>query len=112
MPQESVLAPLLYSIFIDDLTEALQAAAPGLPLSHLIVHGILYADDIAAVARNPEELQRLMEAAEAHSLANGHRFNVGKCQIVAIPEPEAAPTLYAAPSQTAPPSSTWACRQA
>ena len=43
-----------------------------------------------------------MEAAEAHSQANGYRFNVDKCQTVGISEPEAAPTLYAAPIPNGP----------
>lgn len=73
VPQGSILSPLRYSFFIDDLVQALQAAVPGLPLGNLLIHGILYADDITMVARNPAELQRLLAAAEAHSIANAYR---------------------------------------
>jgi hypothetical protein len=48
----------------------------------------LYADDIALIARSTAELQRLLAAAEAHSLSNGYRFNVGKCQVIETPESE------------------------
>lgn len=79
VPQGSVLSPLLYSVFIDDLVQALTEAGPGLRLGQVDFHGALYADDIAAVAEDRDKLQRVLDKAAHHSLQNGYRFNVGKC---------------------------------
>jgi hypothetical protein len=81
--QGSVLSPLLYSIFIDDIQLAL-SAGPKLQVgnSDLSVNCLLYADDIAIIAKTPHELQLLLDICDNHSMLNAYRFNVDKCEII------------------------------
>ena len=81
--QGSVLSPILYSIFLDPLVEALnhgpKITLPGNPDG---INCLLYADDIAIVAQTPRELQRLLHLAELDSLSRGYRFSPGKCVVI------------------------------
>jgi hypothetical protein len=96
--QGSVLSPLLYSAFIDDLAKALEprgdlVGADGTPITSL-----LYADDIAIVANKQSTLSALLEICEHHSLRNNYRFNASKC----VAFGNAALTIYGNAIQTAP----------
>ena len=90
--QGTILSPLLYATFIDDLCEELTKAATwnkkGLGIS-----SFLYADDIALIADDEEHLQRLLEICERHSTENRYKFAPEKC-IVLSKEPMIEVTLY------------------
>lgn len=77
--QGAILSPLLYSIFIDDLPEALR----GRDLEDdLLVNCVMYADDVAIVAKDPVALQKLLDRAQAHAVANYYRFATSKCVVI------------------------------
>lgn len=78
--QGSLLSPLLYSVFIDDLAERLNEC-DGPKIGNRKFTALMYADDIALMADNAEDLQTLLDVACEHSLASRYRFNVGKCAI-------------------------------
>jgi hypothetical protein len=93
--QGSVLSPLLYSVYIDPLVEALRSG-PLLQLPN--GHGInclMYADDIVVVARDPSSLRQLLLLAEADSIARGYRFSPSKC--VTLTHLNHSQSLYDAP---------------
>ena len=80
--QGSVLSPLLYSVFIDELPAMLRAEGrPG--QGSVPVASFLYADDIALVADSPDHLQRLLDLCSAHAQSHGYRFAPDKCVHVA-----------------------------
>ena len=80
--QGSVLSPKLYSVFIDDITNALMREST-LEMAGMPVGVYMYADDIALLARSREDMQALLQICEAHSNENGYRFAPGKCVVVA-----------------------------
>ena len=80
----SLLSPLLYSVFIDDLVSLLNAEGH----EDVVMHGrsfrcLLYADDIVLMATRPAVLHDMLRLCEAHSLINRYRFNTSKCEIMA-----------------------------
>ncbi len=83
--QGTVLSPLLYSIFIDDLADELINihGKNGVQLNDgTEIRALLYADDIAIISDNHESMQRMLMVAEEHSLCNGYKFNVDKCEFI------------------------------
>ena len=77
--QGSLLSPLLYSVFVDDLARELREAGE-LRLSSMQIGGLFYADDMAVVAQDPVRLQRLLDICERYSLEHRFRFNTRKSE--------------------------------
>ena len=83
--QGSIISPMLYSLYIDDLAEAIRETLPGLQ------RVFMYADDIAVVLHNEEEVNLLSPILEEHSRMNNFKFNPRKCEIM---NAETVMTLY------------------
>lgn len=83
--QGSLLSPILYSVFIDDLACQLNAARVknGISIGGRQYSILLYADDIVVLSNTKPALERLLQLCERHSVANRYRFNVQKCEVVA-----------------------------
>lgn len=62
--QGSVLSPLLFLVFIDDLAQAL-LRIPGVTLPGYSLAALLYADDLALLAETPAALQAALDIAGA-----------------------------------------------
>ena len=79
-------SPLLYSISLDPLVEKLRDMGPRICLPHspdtIGINALMYADDIAIIAKSSRDLTRLLKLAEEDSIARGYRFNPAKCVIV------------------------------
>lgn len=76
--QGSVISPLLYSVFIDDLVNDLRLG-PGISYDYFQkMNCLLYADNIALIAliaKDVKEINCLLRIADSHSKKNNYLFN-------------------------------------
>ena len=78
--QGSILSPLLYAMYIDDLPASLGNV--GVDIGGRHTSCLMYADDIAIVSKSAEDLRNALETCEGHSIANNYRFNPAKCAVI------------------------------
>jgi Reverse transcriptase (RNA-dependent DNA polymerase) len=79
--QGSVLSPILYSWFINDFPRELREG-PGIELGGQIINSLLYADDIALIANDAQDMRRLLQMAERYQCRNNFLFNAAKCEVI------------------------------
>jgi hypothetical protein len=80
--QGSLLAPVLFNCFIDDLAEQLNVgASPTDPFS------LMFADDIALMQSCPVQLQRLLDIVSEWVARNGMEVGITKCAVVGSQRP-------------------------
>jgi hypothetical protein len=65
--QGAVMSPLLYAIFVDGVVDALQKKGLGVVMDGIWVGAMLYADDMALLARTAEELQEMIDVVVEYS---------------------------------------------
>jgi len=88
--QGSIISPVLYSIFVDDLAGELRKKSRG-SLGGTSLMAFFYADDIALVADDEVHMQELLDICEGHAQKNGYRFAPQKCELIT---PQANPNCH------------------
>ncbi len=80
--QGSVLSPILFAAFINDMIDALQSSQKGAtsPDPNQLIACIFYADDVVLVANTIENLAALLRICEKHSNDWAYNFNAKKCK--------------------------------
>ena len=81
--QGSLLSPLLFNIFIDDLPRILRSKNKGVNIGENKINSLIYADDIVLISKNQQSLQKSLDACERHSRRNGYAFAPEKCEVIA-----------------------------
>ena len=76
LTQGTVLSPILWNYFIDDLIDILKAETDNQHKSPFFV------DDIASLAKNYHQAQRILDAAEKWSNENEVTFEPSKCEAI------------------------------
>lgn len=81
--QGETLSPILFTIFIEDLIDHLEKSKiPGLLLGKIIVHVLMYADDIVLLASNAIYLQSKIDLLVNYFKENELKVNLGKTKVV------------------------------
>lgn len=92
--QGSIISPMLYSLYIDDLATALHKVGPLVCANNgvTLINCLLYADDIVLIATNYKNLQALLLICERHAIENDYLYNPKKCEVLyALHDP---PEMY------------------
>ena len=59
--QGGILSPKLFSVYVDDLSEALSATKMGCVINDTSVNQVFYADDLCIMSASPAGLQKLID---------------------------------------------------
>jgi hypothetical protein len=96
VPQGSILSPILFDIFVNDIIEDVNELEEGVALGDRRVSCLLYADDIVLLSHTPEGLQRMLDACQKFATKARFKFNVRKSNIVLFSRDEnnPRPTFY------------------
>lgn len=86
--QGSILSPLFYSLFINDLADVLCREGPYIHLDHnpRPINCLLYADDVVLISKNLDDMSRLLRICENHAIKNHYSFNPKKCELLYNPK--------------------------
>ena len=80
--QGGILSPLLFSVYMDDLSELLNSSNVGCSLNGITTNHLLYADDTCLLAPSPAALQRLLNICSEFACENDVVFNEGKTKLM------------------------------
>jgi hypothetical protein len=76
--QGGILSPLLFNVYMDNLSEQLIQSNIGCKYNGLITNHFMYADDAVVCAPSPYSLQKLLIICEQFAIANNIAYNVKK----------------------------------
>jgi len=82
--QRGVLSPILFNVFIEDLSYELSLLKIGCRLNNVCYNHVNYADDSVLLAPTPEALQKLINVCQAFALRNDMMYNVTKSLCLAF----------------------------
>ena len=93
-----MLSPILFNIFIEDLSDILCATKLGCYMNDTCLNHICYADDAILLAPTPEALQLLIDRCQDFASNNDMKYNVKKSVTMAFKSPVLGnlplPSLY------------------
>ena len=78
----SILSPILFNVYINDLPKTLRERHSGLNISGTKINSLLYADDIVLVTSSAQQLQNMLGTYEKHSRDHKHELVPEKREVV------------------------------
>jgi hypothetical protein len=83
LKQGSVLSPIFFLIFVNDLVDAMKETNGGLVVNGIALPGLLFVDDVTAVAINQVNLSALLQSCNTFAKRWGLVFNFSKSKALA-----------------------------
>ncbi len=80
--QGGILSPLLFNLYMDDLSRALDVANVGCMLNNVRFNHLIYADDMVLIAPSSLALQILLSICDKYACANDISYNAKKTMYV------------------------------
>ena len=84
MKQGGILSPLLFNIYMDDLSLQLHRQSIGCSVGGTVVNHMLYADDIVLFAPSAKGLQKLLDISHTYGCNYDIEYNPSKSSIMYI----------------------------
>lgn len=96
LKQGCLLSPLIFNLFVNDLSDALEATQLGIALQGIDskLNMLLYADDLALIAESEEDLQRLLEVLASWCGDNMMTINMDKTKVIHYRNPSKERTCF------------------
>ncbi len=85
--QGGILSPVLFSVYIDELSGRLSNSKIGCVLNSVYFNHIVYADDTVLLAPSPTALQRLVDICSEYAVAHDLLYNETKTKYMCIKPP-------------------------
>ena len=82
--QGGILSPLLFNIYMDDLSLQLHRQSIGCSVGGTVVNHMLYADDIVLFAPSAKGLQKLLDISHTYGCNYDIEYNPSKSSIMYI----------------------------
>ena len=82
--QGGIMSPLLYNVFMDDLSKELVKSKVGCYIGNMCINHLMYADDSVLLAPSPYALQKLIGICEQYAKNNEVVYNSKKtvCMVI------------------------------
>ena len=80
--QGSVLSPLLFAVYLDELLVELSVSGVGCYWGSLFAGAFVYADDIVLLAPCASALRIMLSICNDFAISHGLRFNANKTQLI------------------------------
>ena len=91
--QGGILSPILFNVFIDELSEQLQGKTFGFHVNSECFNHIIYADDTVLLAPSPAALQKLIDVCNTYVSSHDLVFNVAKSKCLVV-KPHSMKSLH------------------
>ena len=82
--QGGIMSPILYNVFIDDLSFLLSGSKVGCHIKDTRVNHLFYADDSVLLAPSPYALQKLVDICQIYASQNEITYNVKKTVCMSV----------------------------
>ena len=80
--QGGILSPVLFSVYMDDLSVLLNSSKVGCVLNGITTNHLMYADDTCLLAPSPAALQQLLRICSEFAISNSVVFNESKTKLM------------------------------
>ena len=80
--QGSVLSPVLFSVYLDELLEKLSKSGVGCHWGGAFVGALCYADDIVLLAPCASAMRHMLNICDSYATSHGLIFNANKTQLI------------------------------
>ena len=80
--QGSVLSPYLFCVYVDKISERLNAANIGCKIKNMLINHLFYADDLVLFSPSSKGLQTLLDICSSCALDIDIVFNKSKCKVM------------------------------